>query len=338
MIAAYRTSPLQRRKRPTNVELAALDAAIVTAVSTETPVTVRGVFYRVVSAGAVEKTEKGYSAVQRRLLHLRRTSAIPYSSITDGTRLRLKPDSWDGVEQMLSDVASSYRRALWNDQAAEVIVIPEKDAISGVVYPVTAEYDVELCITRGYSSETFTHSIAQTVADNSSAWKTTFVYQLGDHDPSGVDAWRSFGERVRAFAPRADVEFERIAVTPDQITAMNLPTRPTKGSDANPLGLVLVAVGALTAGLIVAYKKSETFRKIVDGAFGFVKAAATSMWEDGIRPAAHFIKGAFDGIGSAVVSMWDGFIRPTLRTFIDGYRALPVASSAPPARSLGHSG
>jgi hypothetical protein len=229
----YGTSPVnRRRRRSTKAELAALDEAIVHAVSTETPVTVRGVFYRVVSAGAVEKSEKGYGAVQRRLLHLRRTGAVSYAAITDGTRLRLKPDSWSDVEQMLEDAASSYRRALWNDQAAEVIIISEKDAISGVVYPVTAEFDVELCITRGYSSETFTHSIAQTVRGNDARGKTTHVYQLGDHDPSGVDAWRSFGERVREFVPLAAVDFERIAVTPEQIALWHLPTRPTKASDS----------------------------------------------------------------------------------------------------------
>lgn len=36
---------------------------------------------------------------------------------------------------------------------------------------------------------------------------------------------------------------------------------------ANPILLVVLAVAALTAGLILAYQKSETFRSIVDGAF-----------------------------------------------------------------------
>jgi len=229
-----------------------LDDAIVYAVSSETPVTVRGVFYRVVSSGAVEKTEKGYSAVQRRLLRLRRAGRVPYSSITDGTRLRLKPDSWSSADQMLLDVSASYRRALWDDQAAEVIIVSEKDAISGVVYPVTAEFDVELCITRGYSSETFTHSIAQTVRNNHARHKTTFVYQLGDHDPSGVDGWRSFSERVRGFAPGACVEFERIAVTPAQIELWDLPTRPTKRSDSRAAKFTgeSVEVDAIPAGML----------------------------------------------------------------------------------------
>jgi hypothetical protein len=248
----YGTTAVKTRMRRTNGELAEVDVAILQAVATETPVTVRGVFYRVVSAGAVEKSEKGYGAVQRRLLHLRRTGQVSYSTITDGNRLRMKPDSWSGVDKMLSDVAISYRRALWNDQDAAVIVMSEKDAISGVVYPVTAEYDVELCITRGYSSETFTHSIAQTVKYNNAVGKKTFVYQLGDHDPSGVDGWRSFGQRVQAFAPGADVEFERIAVTPEQIDELRLPTRPTKASDSRAAKFVgeSVEVDAIPASTL----------------------------------------------------------------------------------------
>ena len=41
----------------------------------------------------------------------------------------------------------------------------------------------------------------------------------------------------------------------------------------NPIGLVVVAVAALAAGLVVAYKKSETFRDIVHGAFTVVGTA-----------------------------------------------------------------
>jgi HPt (histidine-containing phosphotransfer) domain-containing protein len=40
---------------------------------------------------------------------------------------------------------------------------------------------------------------------------------------------------------------------------------------ANPIGLIIVAVAALTAGVIIAYKKSETFREIVDRLWGVFK-------------------------------------------------------------------
>lgn len=39
---------------------------------------------------------------------------------------------------------------------------------------------------------------------------------------------------------------------------------------ANPIGLIVIGIAALVAGLILAYKKSETFRNIVNGAFGAI--------------------------------------------------------------------
>lgn len=227
-MTVYAPSTVKTRVRRTNVQLDAIDAAIMAAASVEHPVTLRGVFYRVVSAGAVDKSERGYALVGRELLKLRRSGELPYRWITDGTRLIRKSASYHDVEEMLEDAAVSYRRALWHDQDVEVIVLSEKDAISGVVYPVTNGWDVPLGIVRGYSSETFAWSVAESLSTD----RPTFVYQLGDHDPSGVDAWRSFEERVRGFAPDADAEFERIAVTPEQIVEYGLPTRPTKHTDS----------------------------------------------------------------------------------------------------------
>ena len=194
MSAVYGASPVKRR---TNAELAIIDDAIVTAAAIEHPVTLRGVFYRVVSAGAVEKTEKGYDLIGRQLLKLRRDGTIPYDWITDGTRWINKPDSYSDLDQMLEDAAASYRRDLWHSQAAEVHIYSEKDAISSVILPITRRWDVPLGIVRGYGSESFTWSVAEAI--KASAKKTVYIYQLGDHDPSGVDAWRAFRERVTGF-------------------------------------------------------------------------------------------------------------------------------------------
>lgn len=47
--------------------------------------------------------------------------------------------------------------------------------------------------------------------------------------------------------------------------------------DANPIGLVVIAIAALVAGLVYAYKNSETFRNIVNTAFHAVSAAVGFM-------------------------------------------------------------
>jgi hypothetical protein len=59
----------------------------------------------------------------------------------------------------------------------------------------------------------------------------TYIYHFGDFDPSGVNAGEKIDQTLREMAPDAEIHFERVAVTPDQIRDWSLPSRPTKQSD-----------------------------------------------------------------------------------------------------------
>lgn len=222
------------RTRRTNGELDDLDDAIVAAVQQEAPVTLRGVYYRCVSAGAIDKTENAYRTVGRRLVDLRRAGRVSYADITDGTRWITKPTTFDSIEEALTSTAQLYRRRLWSSSQFALQLFTEKDAISGVILPATDLWDVPLGVLRGYVSESF----AWTVARSLSLHKINVIAQLGDHDPSGVGAWENFTEKVTGFRPDCDIRFERLAVRPEQIVEMNLPTRPTKNSDPRTRGWV----------------------------------------------------------------------------------------------------
>lgn len=227
MSASYGASPVRRRR--SNAELASLDAAIVRAVEVEAPITLRGVYYRCVAAKAIDKTENDYAAVGRRLLHLRRAGEVSYHDITDGTRWITRPHTFDSVNDALTETARLYRRRLWTDSDVSLQLFTEKDAISGVILPITDRWDIPLGVLRGYVSESFAWSVAQSLNPT----KTNVIAQLGDHDPSGVGAWQDFSSKVQSFADDEyqDVTFERLAVLPEQIEAMRLPTRPTKATD-----------------------------------------------------------------------------------------------------------
>lgn len=227
MSDVYGASTVKRVRR-TNAELEVIDEAIIDVLTEEHPATVRSVFYRITSRGLVDKSENGYRLIGRRVLQLRRADLVPYSWITDGTRYVLATNTSESITRELQMTAAMYRRRVWDNQAAAVAVMVEKDALRGVLEPVTSRWDVDLGIMRGYPSESFVYEIAQGLDRG----RETFLYQLGDHDPSGVDAWRSFEAKVRAFNPVAQVTFERLAVTPEQIDEMALPTRPTKKSDS----------------------------------------------------------------------------------------------------------
>ena len=79
---------------------------------------------------------------------------------------------------------------------------------------------------------------------------------------------------------------------------------------ANPIGLVVAAIGLLVVGLVLAYKKSDTFRRIVDGAFRAVKAAGVAMWH-GLQTAFTAITGAAKWLADRVVeAARRGFLGP----------------------------
>ncbi len=224
----YGTSAIKRSRR-TRAEIEDLEAAIYDVANAEKPCTIRGVFYRVMSKGLVPKSEAGYRQVQNRILLMRRRGALPYGWISDGTRWRIKPETWSSVDQALYDTATFYRRSLWDNQGVHLEIWSEKDAIRSVVLPVTSEFDVPLMVARGFSSESFLWETAQAIIEDG---KPAVIYQLGDHDPSGVSAWDHTRRRLAEFAPGVEFEFERLAVTPAQIVEHRLPTRPTKQSDS----------------------------------------------------------------------------------------------------------
>ncbi len=227
-VESYGSSPT-RRSRRTADDMKKIRAELFRVLLVHKPMTVRQVYYQMVSRGVIDKTETEYkSTVCRLLSDMRREGVIPYGWITDNTRLMRKPRTHSSLADALDDMQTFYRRAIWDDQDAYVEVWLEKDALSGVLYPVTSKWDVPLMVTRGYPSLSFLHDAAETI----DSWeRPAYLYYFGDHDPSGVDIPRAVEEGIREMAPEAEIHFERVAVNRSQIEEWSLPTRPTKKTD-----------------------------------------------------------------------------------------------------------
>ncbi len=232
--SVYRTRPTKGRRTKQDVDY--VKAAIRRALEEDAPMTVRQVFYRLVSAGVIGKTENEYKSTVCRLLgEMRLSGEIPFGWIADNTRWMRKPRTFSSLQSALKRTAEAYRRALWDNQDAYVEVWLEKDALAGVLVEETDKWDVPLMVTRGYPSLSYLYSAAETIQ---SVGKPTYLYYFGDHDPSGLDIPRTVEARIREFAPRVDLHFQRVAVMPKQIAEMNLPTRPTKKTDSRAKGFI----------------------------------------------------------------------------------------------------
>lgn len=107
---------------------------------------------------------------------------------------------------------------------------------------------------------------------------------------------------------------------------------------SNPVFLIVAAIVALVAIIVLAYKKSATFRKIVDGAFRAVKKAAQAAWDwikknwplllaiitGPIGLAIRWIVNNWDRIKGAISKVWD-WIKTNARKPFDAVRTAAQA-------------
>jgi hypothetical protein len=272
--ASYQASPT-KRLRASKAEVEQRRVALFDIVEAARPATVRQVFYQASIRGMVEKTEAGYAKVQTDLSVMRRSGMLPYDWLADHTRWQRKPQTYHSVRQALDDAARLYRKALWADVDAYVEIWLEKEALAGVVLPVTAAYDVPLMVARGYPSLSFLHTAAEYISDIE---VPTYIYHFGDFDPSGVNAGEKIEATLREMAPTADITFERVAVTPDQITAWNLPTRATKTTDsrAKNFGDISVELDAIAPDQLRALVSDAIERHMPPGEFAVLMEAERS--------------------------------------------------------------
>lgn len=166
----------------------------------EAPITLRGLMYRLVSAGHLPDTSKqSYARLGRLMTWARENGRVPLSMIVDHVRATLKPSSWSGLEDFGETVRDAYRKDFWASLDCHVAVFCEKDAIAGTIQPATEKYDVPLHVCRGYASISFAGSIAEQWKDID---KPIFAFYAGDFDPSGFDIERDLIEKLARYSEK----------------------------------------------------------------------------------------------------------------------------------------
>lgn len=197
-----------------------------------TVATVRQMYYLAVSflGGAlVPKTEAGYRKVQGNLVAMRRDGSVSYDVIADNTRWMRRPTTYSGLDAMLESQRQLFLRDLWQDQDAYVEVWCEKDSLAGVVMEATYDLQVPLMVSRGFSSESFLYSAAETMAAQD---RPCFVYLLSDYDRAGFQLSDSVESGLRRLTNGdVDLTFQRLALTTEQLVGWTLQTRSPKERD-----------------------------------------------------------------------------------------------------------
>jgi len=194
--------------------------------SAEQPMTIRQLFYRLVSIEALENSITDYKKLSRVMTNARESGQISYEWIVDRSRPTYAPTVFDNLKDGLKTLRNCYRKDYWQYQPSHVELWTEKDAIIGSIEPVTDELGVTVRVSRGFTSTTRVYEIA---LEFTRIVKPIFVFYLGDHDPSGRAIELDLFERISRYGP--DFQMERLAIREIDIDAFNLPPLRIKTSD-----------------------------------------------------------------------------------------------------------
>ncbi|WP_425837340.1 peptidoglycan DD-metalloendopeptidase family protein [Streptomyces fractus] len=85
--------------------------------------------------------------------------------------------------------------------------------------------------------------------------------------------------------------------------------------DANPIGLVVIAIGALIAIVVIAWKKFPWFRDAVTNAWAKIQIVTSWLWENVLKPF-------FKWWGDNVVWLWDHVLKPYFGFMIELWKKI----------------
>ena len=212
--------------------MAGVRRAIIDVLKADHPQTVRQVFYQLVVRNAIEKTEAEYQGtVIRMLTDMRLSGEVPWGWIVDESRRTRVTQTFDSINDALEDTAKTYRRSALRDCASYVEIWCEKEALSGIIWDAASEYDVPVVVSKGMPSLTQVYASFLSIKRAARVGKCSYLYQFGDHDPTGCLIPKSIQRRLDEFCDTHDclpTTVERVALTKHQIERYRLPTRPTK--------------------------------------------------------------------------------------------------------------
>jgi hypothetical protein len=176
---------------------------------------------------------------------------LPYGWITDASRRGYFTNTYQDASDFLRQMHGLYRADLWQSSDYYCEVWVESRSLAGVVQDDCRELAVSLYPAGGFTSISLAYQAAEDINEEYDDRKVVIFY-IGDHDPAGVIIDVALEREVREHLdPDVQLDFRRIAITPEQIAEHNLPTKPRKSGDRRSLHIAeTVEAEAMPAGIM----------------------------------------------------------------------------------------
>jgi len=184
-------------------------------------VTLRQLFYLLVSRGLIANSVGSYKALSDQTARARRAGWFP--PLLDQTRHVQRARTFESPEAARLWLASIYRRDRTDGQERAIFLGCEKHTLLPQLWEWFADLGFPILPLGGYASQTYKDEVSALCGGDA---RPTLLLYVGDFDPSGEDIERDFVERV------GFDEVQRVAVRPEHVEQYNLTPFPGKASDA----------------------------------------------------------------------------------------------------------
>lgn len=191
--------------------------------------TLRQIYYQLVAKQIIPNEQRYYKKLSNVCVTGRDEGILPEEAFADRLRAVDKPGAWLDLNEFMQTVKRSYNKDKWDNQPKYIEIWTEKDALRSVLTEITYPYDVSLMVARGQLSRTAIYETSKRYRSKND--KECYLYYCGDFDPSGLSIYNSIRKRLTNFG--ISINFERIALTEEQIEKYQLPSDPGKKSDPN---------------------------------------------------------------------------------------------------------
>lgn len=192
-------------------------------------------FYRLVSLEVIPNTNQAYKHLSRVTVDARKLGELPWDSFSDQGRLVIGDfkEEYQTPKQyiqlginFLKNAPKTYTIPRWYKQPHYIEIWIEKLALASTFSSFLNGRDVKIVVNKGYSGWSFLHDNCmrlQRIIDRSKRQQNQ-VHILY-FDPYGEDMIRHLDNAFSEF-DLYGIDFQRIAITPDQIEEFNLPHVP----------------------------------------------------------------------------------------------------------------
>jgi len=192
------------------------------------PLTLRQVYYQMVSKGYIENRVSEYGMLSNLLKWARIDGHIAWEDIEDRVRSYHDLAGWGGsgefIDASLKHFLNGYRRDLLQPQEKYIEIWIEKDALSSIFIKVAEPYTIPVVVCRGFSSVSFLNEFAERLKYNKD--KQAVMLYFGDFDPSGIEMLDAMKTTLTDELGVEHIDFKRIALSKNDIFAYELPHNP----------------------------------------------------------------------------------------------------------------